>query len=72
MSPSVGEAKHVRDRIEGLQAQIDKHLRKIAEEVAKPIPNEGYVNHWKKEVKVWQRDIEKLQVRLKKRRRRGS
>jgi RHS repeat-associated protein len=51
--------KQVRKRIEGLQAQIDEHKKKLEED-----PDCDPANHWRQEIKAWEAEIERLRRRL--------
>ena len=51
--------KQIRKRIEGLQQQIDEHKRKLEQE-----PDCPAANHWRKEIRGGEHEIEKLRKRL--------
>ena len=64
----MGENKHLRNRIEGLNIPLQKHLEKIALEQRKPNPDIGLINHWSKEARTWQQQIQRIEQRLKRKR----
>lgn len=51
--------RDIRNRIGGLQKQVDKHKEKIRND-----PNSQAVNHWEKEIKNWECQIKKLREKL--------
>lgn len=63
--------KQVRLVIQGLREQIDLHREKIANELLKPRPNERIIRHWELEIEAFSERLERLEVRLAVRRRRG-
>jgi peptidoglycan hydrolase CwlO-like protein len=65
----VGENKRLRKQIAGLNAKVDEHILKTAEELRKPNPEEGLIRKWKGEIQEWQKQIEVKQRRLKRKRR---
>ena len=67
----MGEAKHPKKIIAGLEAQKAEHLDKIQAELDKATPDLGTIEHWRREIRGWDKRIDKLQGRLEKRRRRG-
>jgi hypothetical protein len=64
----MGENKHIRNRIRGLSIPLQEHLEKIALERSKVQPDEGLIQHWEKEVRAWQHEIQRLEQRLKRKR----
>ncbi len=50
--------------IDGLQASIDLHLKKIEDELKKDSPNQGRIHHWQAEVNAWEKRITILLKRL--------
>lgn len=44
---------------------IEKHRAKIEQERAKPHPNEAWIGHWRLEIELWQRQIARLNRRLR-------
>jgi hypothetical protein len=56
--------KQRRKVIEGLQKEVDKHLKKIADQLAKPVPDQGLIDHWNSEVRGWLKQIQKHEARL--------
>lgn len=67
----MGEARHAKKVIDGLEAQKAEHLDKIQSELDKATPDLGTIEHWRREIRGWDKRIDKLQGRLEKRRRRG-
>ncbi len=65
----MGDNKRLRKQIASLVAQVNRHILKIAGELRKPQPDQGYIEGWKKEVQGWEKQIEKKQKRLKDKRR---
>ena len=63
--------RQVRLAIQGLRNQIDLHLDKINFEQTKPEPNEEMIRHWELEIGAFSERLERLEVRLAARRRRG-
>jgi peptidoglycan hydrolase CwlO-like protein len=57
--------KALQKRIVGLQEMIQEHQQKLAEERAKPHPNARLIAYWEKEIRVRQKEIERLQMRLR-------
>ena len=64
----MGENKHLRNRIKGLSISLQEHLEKIALERSQQQSNIGLITHWEKEVTAWQREIVRLEERLKRKR----
>lgn len=64
----MGENKHLRNRIQGLNIPLQEHSEKIALEHRKSNPDIGLINHWSKEVRTWQQQIQRLEQRLKRKR----
>ena len=64
----MGENKHLRNRIRGLNIPLQEHLEKIALERSKQQPDEGLITHWNKEVRAWQHEIQRLEQRLTRKR----
>jgi hypothetical protein len=64
----MGESKHLRNRIRGLSIPLQEHLEKIALERSKPNPDEDLIQHWNKEVRAWQHEVQRLEQRLKRKR----
>ncbi|HKQ05114.1 MAG TPA: hypothetical protein VJ464_08290 [Blastocatellia bacterium] len=60
----MGQNKHYRKRVTGLQAKINLHEQKIAFELQKAEPDAGLIQHWSKEIRGWQNEIGRLQRRL--------
>lgn len=56
--------KALQKRIRGLQEMIQEHQQKLAKERAKPHPNLRLIAYWEKEIRVRQKEIERLQRRL--------
>jgi hypothetical protein len=48
----------------GRQRVIEEHFQKIAEERAKPTPNQYLISYWEKEIRHRRREIERLRKRL--------
>ena len=61
----MGERQKILKKIEGHRQHIMEHERKIEEEMAKPRPNEKRIALWHKQIANAQRQIEKLERRLK-------
>ena len=60
-----------RRAIEGLKAQIAAHQAKIAVERAKISPDEELISHWEKETLAFADRLERLEMRLSRKQRRG-
>ena len=56
--------KALKKRIVGLQETIQEHQQKLAEEQTKPHPNRRLIAYWEKEIRVRQKELERLQERL--------
>ncbi len=50
--------------ISSLQSRIAEHETKIRLELEKPLPDEGLINHWQKEIKAFQKGIARALKRL--------
>ena len=68
----MSRTKKIRKQIEGLEEQIRLHQEKIEAELMKPVPNARRIRKWEKDIEVFRREIEKLERKLAKGRRRGS
>ena len=62
----MGRNKKTRTKIAGLQATIDLHQEKIAEEEKRTNPDIGLIKHWQKEVRACQERSKRLRRRLPK------
>jgi hypothetical protein len=60
-----------RRAIQGLRAQIAEHLQKIADERANLNPDEDLIVHWENEVRAFAERLDRLEVRLSRKRQRG-
>jgi ubiquinone biosynthesis protein UbiJ len=60
----MGRNKHIRTLIAGQLRTITRHQRKIAEEIAKPSPNVGYIRSWEREIDNAREKVRKLEERL--------
>jgi predicted nucleic acid-binding Zn-ribbon protein len=67
----MGETKNIRKRLKSLEQNIRNHEDKIAKERQRSNPDQGLIRHWEVEIRAWHREIERLERRLKIRRRRG-
>jgi len=54
----------LRRKIESLRRQIIEHKEKIETERQKSFPNEGCIAHWEKEIRVFEKQIEKAMKKL--------
>lgn len=63
--------RSTRRAIQGLRLQITEHLKKIAEERAAPHPDEGLILHWENELKAFAERLDRLELRLARKRQRG-
>jgi len=50
----VGRNKKLREKIAARERNIEDHMRKIAIELAKDIPNEELIVHWQTEINEWE------------------
>jgi hypothetical protein len=64
-------ARHIRNILEGLYAQIAAHQAKIRQELDQERPNQVALQHWEHEIRAWQARIVRLEQRLRQRRQRG-
>ena len=48
--------KRIYEKIEGMQKQIDIHLKKIENELDKSFPNQGDIHHWQAEINAWEKE----------------
>lgn len=64
-------ARNIKDKIEGLKAQIALHQDKIDRERVKEHPDFGLIAHWEREIEAFARRLKRLETRLERRRRRG-
>ncbi|MBI5314783.1 MAG: hypothetical protein HZB34_02295 [Nitrospirae bacterium] len=62
----MGRNKKLRTRIAGLRSVIAIHLRKIAREQNRSVPDDTLIGHWKTEITAWQRTVKNLERRLMK------
>ncbi|MDP3089874.1 MAG: hypothetical protein Q8N04_04310 [Nitrospira sp.] len=60
----MGRNKKLRTRIAGLRGVIAIHLRKIARERSRSVPDDTLIRHWKTEITAWQRTAKNLERRL--------
>jgi hypothetical protein len=58
--------RQLKKRIESLESQLKMHQEKIAEEQNKPVPDEGLISHWQREIEIFKLNIEKAHKRLRK------
>ena len=63
--------RHIRNILDGLQAQIAAHQLKIRQELENEFPNEAAIRHWQQEIRAWQARIARLEQRLRQRQQRG-
>ncbi len=63
----MGERQKILRKIAGHRRHIEAHQRKIEEELMKQRPNENRIELWRKQITNAQRQIEKLERRLKQR-----
>ncbi len=56
--------KKLLKKIESLREQIEKHKGKIEIEKQKSFHDEGCIAHWKKEIIVFEKQIEKAMKKL--------
>lgn len=64
----MGDNKHTRKIIEGLEAHIALHEAKIAELLASGNPDTRVLSHWQKEIRTARARVEALRKRLPNRR----
>ena len=55
--------KEKRKGIETLKLRIREHRKKIADEKSYPVPNEGLIKHWEREMRAFEKDILKQQLK---------
>ncbi|MCL6642502.1 MAG: hypothetical protein K6T71_04175 [Candidatus Bipolaricaulota bacterium] len=60
----MGWRQKLRKRIASLERVIEEHRKKLAEEQAKPQPNQRLISYWEKEIRVRQETVERLKRRL--------
>jgi peptidoglycan hydrolase CwlO-like protein len=60
----VGWRQKLRKRIASLERVIEEHCKKLAEEQAKPQPNQRLIAYWEKEIRARQETVERLKRRL--------
>jgi len=60
--------KEKRKGIETLKSNIREHQQKIADEKNYPVPNEGLIKHWEREIRAFENDILKRERQLRRRR----
>jgi hypothetical protein len=56
--------RHFKKAISSLQSRIAEHETKIRLELEKPLPDEGLINHWHKEIKAFEKGIQQALKRL--------
>lgn len=65
----MAENRRLRKQIESMRRHVREHYEKIAAELGKDAPDYLVVEHWKKEIRAWERQIERKRARLERRRR---
>lgn len=60
----MGKNKDLRNKIAGLQAQMDLHEQKIEYEKNRSNPDSGLIRHWEKEIKACRVRRDRLKLRL--------
>ncbi|HEV2418933.1 MAG TPA: hypothetical protein VGX94_14145 [Terriglobia bacterium] len=63
----MGKNKKLRKKRKGYIAQRTSHDAKLKDELLKSRPDQGLVEFWQKEISKFDREIEKVEHRLKKR-----
>jgi hypothetical protein len=56
--------KQLKKQVTGAKRPLEKHTRKIQNELQKPNPDWGRIRHWEREMANWLRDIEKKEKQL--------
>jgi hypothetical protein len=60
----LGWRQKLRKRIASLERVIEGHRKKLAEEQAKPQPNQRLIAYWEKEIRARQETVERLKRRI--------
>ncbi len=58
--------RRLKKRIQSLEHQMRIHEEKIREEKNKPIPDEGLITYWQREIEVFKNNIERANKRFRK------
>lgn len=58
------KSKKLRKKIESLRERTKEHKEKIEIERQKPLPNEGCIAHWEKEIMAFENQIEEAIKKL--------
>ena len=61
----MGRNKDLRQKVESLKEQISRHRVKIAAEKQKPVPNQGSVHCWEREIGKLEGQVDRARRRLK-------
>jgi hypothetical protein len=56
--------RRYRRKKQSLEARIEEHREKIAQERQKATPDVGLIRHWEREIAAFQEGIQKAQKRL--------
>jgi hypothetical protein len=60
----MGRNKDLRKLIAGYRRQLEIHEAKLVEERAKPIPDEGLIGKWQREIKGFERIVAVAEAKL--------
>ncbi len=60
----MSENKRIRKKVQGHLRQVEKHRRKIAQELEQRFPDKRGIETWEKHIKIHEREIAKLEEKL--------
>lgn len=63
--------RKTRERIQAMHERIEEHHAKIAKEQEMSRPDRGLIRHWQSEIRAFTIQMQRLEDRLTRRRRRG-
>jgi len=61
----MGRSKRLRKQIATIMLRIEEHKTKIEAELQKKSPQPGLIEHWKREIRNWEVDLERKRRRWK-------
>jgi hypothetical protein len=62
--PDMADNKRLRKQLASLEARIEEHKAKIRDELDKPLPSWGDIQHWASECKTWQYQVLVIRAKL--------
>jgi hypothetical protein len=59
--------RNIRKAIDSLRSRIEEHEQKVRMEMMKAAPDGGAIEHWRREIELFNRQLEHAQLRLSRR-----